>query len=407
MAIKTFIGGAELPKFYTHTCLVMIPKVESPQYFTDLRPISLCNLTSKIISKILNSRLSPILPKIISNNQSGFIKGRAISENILLAQEIINDIKKPNRGGNVVIKLDMTKAYDRVSWTYLCMVMRKMGFCEIWIDLIYRYISNNWYSIIVNGDRQGFFKSGKGLRQGDPLSPSLFVLSSELLSQMLNDLPRRRGYKSFYMNQNGPQVNHLSFADDTILFCNGSKQTLEMFLRTLHIYENTSGQLINKNKSCFSVANNAKQNFIAKIKLITCMNHQEFPIKYLGCPLISGKKKTSHFNELVKNIINRIKGWHNKLLSTGGRVVLIKHVLLAIPTHLLAALQPTKGTLDNIERYLARFFWSGKEEGGKHHWIAWRTLCLPFEEGGINIRRIGDVCNAFSYKQWWNLRTNN
>nr|AAT38805.1 hypothetical protein SDM1_47t00008 [Solanum demissum] len=239
MAIKTFIGGAELTKFYTHTCLVMILKVESPQY-----------------------------------------------------------------------------------------------------------ISNNWYSIIVNGDRQGFSKS-----------------------------------------------------DDTILFCNGSKETLEMFLRTLHIYENTSGQLINKNKSCFSVANNAKQNFIAKIKLITCMNHQEFPIKYLGCPLISGKKKTSHFNELVKNIINRIKGWHNKLLSTGGRVVLIKHVLLAIPTHLLVALQPTKGTLDNIEIYLARFFWSSKEEGGKHHWIAWRTLCLPFEEGWINIRRIGDVCNAFSYKE--------
>lgn len=140
MAIKTFFGGAELTKFYTHTCLVMIPKVESPQYFTYLRPISLCNVTSKIMSKILNSRLSPILPKIISNNQSDFIKGRSISENILLAQEIINDIKKTNKGGNVVIKLDMAKAYDRVPWTYLCMVLRKMGFCEIWIDLIYGYI---------------------------------------------------------------------------------------------------------------------------------------------------------------------------------------------------------------------------------------------------------------------------
>lgn len=192
MAIKTFSGGAELTKFYTHTCLVMIFKVETPKYFTDLRPISLSNMTSKIISKILNSGLSPILPKIISNNQSGFIKGKAISKNILLTQEINDDIKKPNRGGNVVIKLDMTKGYDRVSWTYLCMVLGKMGFCEIWIDLINRYISHNWCSIIVNADRQGFFKSGKGLRRGDPLSPSLFVLTSELLSQMLNDLSRRR-----------------------------------------------------------------------------------------------------------------------------------------------------------------------------------------------------------------------
>lgn len=272
-AIVAFFGRAELTKFYTHTCLVMIPKIGSPQYFTNLRPISLCNVSSKIISKILNTGLSLILPKLISSNQFGFIRGRSISENILIDQEIINDIRKPNSGGNVAIKLNMAKAYDRVSWTYLCVVLRKMGFCEIWIDLIFRYISNNWYSIIVNGRRHGFFKSGKGFKQGYPLSPSLFVMSSELLSQMLNNLTRRRGYKGFFMNTNGPHVNHLSFADDTIMFCNGDKGPQEMFLGTLHSYEKTSGQLINKNKSCFTVAKNVNQKFIAKLKLITGMNH--------------------------------------------------------------------------------------------------------------------------------------
>lgn len=109
-AVMAFFKGAILPKFYTHTCLIMIPKVDHPQKFSDLRPISLCNVSSKIIAKILNARLANILPRIISKNQSGFVKGRAITESILLARENINDIKKPNRGGNVVIKLDMTKA---------------------------------------------------------------------------------------------------------------------------------------------------------------------------------------------------------------------------------------------------------------------------------------------------------
>lgn len=158
----------------------------------------------------------------------------------------------------------------------------------------------------------------KGLDEAIPSPPPfLYLPLNYYLKCLMICLEEERGYKSFYMHQNGPHVNHLSFADDTIFFCNESKETLEMCLRTLRIYENTSGQLINKNKICFLVANNAKQSFIAKIKLITCMNHQEFPIKYLRWPLISGKKKTIHFNELVKNIINRIKGWHNIFFRLG------------------------------------------------------------------------------------------
>ncbi|XP_070020191.1 uncharacterized protein [Nicotiana sylvestris] len=101
----------------------MIPKVDASQSFSDIRPISLCNVSSKIIAKVINSRLSRILPRIVTQNQSGFVKGRAITENILLAQEIINGIGKPRKGANVVIKLDMAKAYDRVSWPFLCLYL--------------------------------------------------------------------------------------------------------------------------------------------------------------------------------------------------------------------------------------------------------------------------------------------
>ncbi|XP_019248523.1 PREDICTED: uncharacterized protein LOC109227780 [Nicotiana attenuata] len=124
---------------------------------------NLSNFLNKIISKVIGSRLAHILPAIIFANQSGFVKGRSISENIMLAQEIVQGIKKPNIGSNVVIKFDTAKAYDRVSWGFTCIMLRRMDF-------------------------NGFFHSTRGLRQGDPVAPSLFIIGAELLSRMLNNL---------------------------------------------------------------------------------------------------------------------------------------------------------------------------------------------------------------------------
>ncbi|WMV14246.1 hypothetical protein MTR67_007631 [Solanum verrucosum] len=127
-----FFRGKNLTKFFSHTCLVLIPKIESPTTFSDLRPVSLTNFSSKIITKILSKRLNPLLDKIISDNQSAFVKGRMITKNVLLAQELSREVKQDNIGGNMIIKLDMAKAYDRMSWKLLMVVMRKLGFSEEW-----------------------------------------------------------------------------------------------------------------------------------------------------------------------------------------------------------------------------------------------------------------------------------
>ena len=133
--MQHFFCGNILPKYISYACLVLLPKIDHPNKLSEFRPISLSNFSNKIISKIFCFRLAGILPQFISENQSGFVKGRSISENIMLAQEIIHLIKQPNEGYNVVIKLDMAKAYDRVSWSYTCLVLRKMGFDENFITL--------------------------------------------------------------------------------------------------------------------------------------------------------------------------------------------------------------------------------------------------------------------------------
>ncbi|XP_069145607.1 uncharacterized protein [Solanum lycopersicum] len=177
--LHAFFNGLMIPKYFSHSCIVLLPKVNNPNKLTEFRPISLSNFTSKIISKLVSNRLGPILPSLISTNQSGFVKGRSISENIMFAKEIIHQIKKPNIRSNVIIKLDMAKAYDRVSWSYICLVLRKMGFNEVFIDMVWTIMANNWFSIIVNGKRYGFFRSTRGLKHGDPLSPALFILGAE------------------------------------------------------------------------------------------------------------------------------------------------------------------------------------------------------------------------------------
>lgn len=114
------------------------------------------------------TRLEGILPKLISKQQSGFVKGRNIADNILLAEELMSMINKKSRGSNVAIKLDMAKAFDRVSWPYLTAILRAFGFGKVWIDLVWRIISNCYFSLIINGELKGFFKSTRGIRQGDP-----------------------------------------------------------------------------------------------------------------------------------------------------------------------------------------------------------------------------------------------
>ncbi|XP_049405105.1 uncharacterized protein LOC125868520 [Solanum stenotomum] len=278
-AVQSFFCGHIMPKFMSHACLVLVPKIEQPNRFTDLRPISLNNFSNKIISKLLSMRLANILPLLRSENQSGFVRGRSITENIMLAQEITHRIKRPKEGDNVVIKLDMTKAYDIVSWSFTSLVLRRFGFGEFFIDLIWRIMSNNWYSIIINGHRYGFFHSTRGLKHG------------------------------FSMESKGPQINLLSFADDVIVFTSTDRQSMKLIMDTLEEYEHTSDQLINKEKSHLMVPTNTPQDIITIIQEVTGFYQKDSPITYLGCPIYIGRQRIIFYSQLVDKVSKKICGW--------------------------------------------------------------------------------------------------
>lgn len=224
-AIVDFFHGADLPRGITTTTILLLPKSNNASKWSDFRLISLCNVLNKIITKILANRLAKVLPSMITDNQSGFVGGRLIRDNIFLAQELIGKIDQKSRGRNVALKLDMIKAYDRLEWDFLYRMLRQFEFNSQWIGMVCRCIANCWFSLLINGGAVGYFKSKRGLRQGDSISPLLFILAAEYLSRGLNALFAT--YPSLhYLSNCSMLVSHLAFADDLIIFTNGAKSSL-------------------------------------------------------------------------------------------------------------------------------------------------------------------------------------
>lgn len=183
--IQDFFQGSYIPKEISSITLALLPKVEHARNMGDFRPISLGNFCGMIISKILASRLAKILPGMVDEEQAGFVHERSIATHIVLAQELIRDINRKVTRGNVAFKIDMSKAYNWLELRFLQRALEAFGFSPHARDLIYRNICNIWYSFRINGEYYGSFRSLHGVRQGDPLSPLLFVLAQQVLSHNL------------------------------------------------------------------------------------------------------------------------------------------------------------------------------------------------------------------------------
>jgi hypothetical protein len=223
-SILSCLKDGSLLKKINHTHICLIPKVQNPESVKDFRPISLCNVVYKIIAKVLANRLKKILPYIISESQSAFVPGRLISDNILIAFETLHHMKlmKGNQQGYMALKLDMSKAYDRVEWAFLETIMLKMGFNVSWVSMVMECVRTVSYSVLINGEPRGFFHPTRGLRQGDPISPYLFLLCAEGLNALLAKAALSKKIQGISISRGGPKLTHLFFVDDSVLFCRAS-----------------------------------------------------------------------------------------------------------------------------------------------------------------------------------------
>ncbi|XP_019181398.1 PREDICTED: uncharacterized protein LOC109176423 [Ipomoea nil] len=286
-AVQDFLVGVPIPRAIASAQIVLIPKKDHPGSFADYRPICLCTFASKIFTRIVASRLSPILPKLISREQVGFVSGRNIQDNILLALEMLQYIDKRCRGSNVIIKLDMMKAFDRVSWAYLRAVLEKLGFPSRFINVIMGNLEATRLSVLVNGVSSGFFQPSRGVKQGDPLSPLLFILAFEALSRLLIMKMGVGLLTPYYTSPANPQITHLAFADDIVIFVNVSIASLRALAELLLHYQEGSGQKINYNKSFFITSRRCANSRVSAMSGVLNMQQSNWPFRYLGASGLS------------------------------------------------------------------------------------------------------------------------
>jgi len=371
--VLQFLNGGALPQAWNETVIVLIPKVPNPESLKDLRPISLCNVVYKIASKVLASRLKVILPEIISPNQSAFIPGWLITDNILVAYELTHFLQNKRSGaeGFAALKLDMSKAYDRVEWHFLRRMMEKMGFDSRWINLIMQCVSTVSYKIKVNGELTEEIVPTRGLRQGDPLSPYLFLICAEGFSSLLNEAERAGNLEGITICANAPCINHLLFADDSLLLLKVNEGNANYLRHVLQLYEECSGQMINKEKSSILFSKNCEQERKLEFMNALELTQEARSDKYLGLPVYMGRSRAKMFAYLKDRVWKRIQGWKEKLLSRAGKETLIKAVAQAIPSYAMSCFDLTKSLCDEISTMICRFWWAQQEKEKKLHWLSW------------------------------------
>ncbi|XP_010462992.1 PREDICTED: uncharacterized protein LOC104743634 [Camelina sativa] len=389
--VTQFFDTGSLPADWNFKQIYLIPKKPNPSKMTDMLPISLCSVIYKVVSKVMCNRLKEFLPDIVSATQGAFVAGRLISDNILLAHEMLHALRTNPQCDEdfAAIKIDMSKAYDRVEWRFLEELLIRLGFDIKWVKWVMVCVSSVSYSVLLNGSSYGYFRPERGLRQGDPLSPFLFILCVEALVHIMNKAELEGRLTGMKLNSSCPSIQHLLFADDNLFLCQANLPECFEFLKCLRLYGAASGQEINFQKSAITFGKKLDPYMKHLLGLYTGIELEGGNGKYLGLPECFSGSKKDLLQFITDRLKSRLSGWYEKTLSLGGKEVLLNSIALALPVYAMSCSGLANISVDNSQvqcvnsggmqmqtniRCIGRH---GTKSVNRNREVAWRLLDEP------------------------------
>lgn len=285
------------------TFITLIPKVAQPSTPEKFRPIYLCNVIYKIISKVIANRLKSLLPLLISPKQSGYVEGRQILDGIILTHETIHSLKKSKQAG-MLLKIDLSKAFDKLNWTYIKSVLIAFGFSPTWVRWIMTLVSSPLCFVLVNGIPSKPYHPSMGIHKGGPLSPFLFIIMAEGLGHLIKHSAHSHLLRGLSVH-GSTAVTHQQFIDENMRFGHPSVNEARTSKVLLDTFPAASGTTINTTKSQFFFFNTpiTTQRIIARI---ISFSQAKLPSQYLGAPLIDYTLKHVSWHQLLEKMDSRL-----------------------------------------------------------------------------------------------------
>ena len=402
-AVRDFAANGHWPRGTNASFLCLIPKVENPQQLGEFRPISLVGCLYKIISKALSLRLKKVISKVIDVRQSTFLEGRGLLDSVLVANEVLEEYKR-RRKSCVFFKVDYEKAYDSVSWEFIFYMMRRLGFCELWIRWIKGCLESASVSVLVNGSPTKEFFPKKGLRQGDSLAPFLFLLVAEGLAGVSRMAEEKNLIDSVVVGRDEVKVSMLQYADDTLFFCEANTKSIFNIKAIFQCFELTSGLRVNFLKSRIGGTGVSHISLRSFAVILKC-DVMSSPFVYLGLPVGGSHKREVFWNGVIEKVQARLNRWKGKCLSMAGRICLIKSVLSSISLFFMSLFKLPIGVVDKLVRIQRNFLWGWGAEGRKIAWASWKKVCKSHELGGLGVIDLKLFNLALLGKWIWRLGT--
>ncbi|XP_010676995.1 uncharacterized protein LOC104892705 [Beta vulgaris subsp. vulgaris] len=348
--------------------------------------------------------MKPLLPFLIYDYQNAFVQGRHMDDNILISHKLTHIINKQRSGNRYLaaLKLDMNKAYDRVNWQFIVKVLSAYGFPRYWIMLIKQCIETVSYRVMINGTATPTFLPHCGLRQGDPLSPYLFLFCMDILSRMTTRATVTRQLQGIKIGKQGPTVSHLFFADDALFFFRATPAICATLNTIITRFCSVSGQMINHTKSFVKFSPNIPPDQRQVYKNSLQLDDKPSLGTYLGSSIDIQGSKVPHFTFLLDIVSRKIEIWNHTWLSQPMKLVIINSILVATIMHHLSIFQIPTTITNKLDAMLARFFWKNNSQTGLH-WKKKEILHHPRGQGGLGIRSIGTFNTALLMKQVWRI----